>query len=281
MHNLRFYSLCKTMAAMGMAVIFASIGPYIYYTDLQQELREKNERPKREQPSNQNSRSRTAPDFAAIKEVKAKKAAFFDYLRPMVVIENQRIRNERAALLNMAQVEDGQRLTSEQQSYAKRLGKLYKVALENDQVTHSWLKEMLIRVNVLPEALVLSQAANESAWGTSRFAREGNNYFGQWCYSKGCGMVPLQRSAGSSHEVASFSSTQQSVHGYFMNINRNRAYKELRILRQDISKQNVDLESKHAAFLLTQGLLRYSERKEVYVGELQSMIRHNDVYWSK
>ena len=40
------------------------------------------------------------------------------------------------------------------------------------------------------------QAANESAWGTSRFARIGLNFFGQWCYSKGCGMVPKRRNTG-------------------------------------------------------------------------------------
>ncbi|GAL25529.1 putative Bax protein [Vibrio variabilis] len=101
---------------------------------------------------------------------------------------------------------DEQALTSEQEATAKRLGKLYN--LEPTNVDYEWLESMLTRVDVLPEALVLTQAANESAWGTSRFAKEANNYFGQWCYSKGCGLVPLQRTEGMTHEVAKFSSPQ-------------------------------------------------------------------------
>lgn len=76
---------------------------------------------------------------------------------------------------------------------AKVLGELYGVEFEDKQITKAWLDKMLLRVDVLPKALVLTQAANESAWGTSRFAVQANNYFGQWCYRTGCGLVPRER----------------------------------------------------------------------------------------
>ena len=47
------------------------------------------------------------------------------------------------------------------------------------------VNELMLRVDVLPVSLALAQAANESAWGTSRFALQGNNIFGQWCYEPG------------------------------------------------------------------------------------------------
>lgn len=134
---------------------------------------------------------------------------------------------------------------------------------------------------MLPEALVLTQAANESAWGTSRFATEANNYFGHWCYSKGCGLVPLQRNEGSTHEVAKFSSSQESVHRYFMNLNRNKAYQDLRGIRTELANKGEDLLTFDAATKLTEGLLKYSERGADYVTDLQAMIRHNKVYWVK
>jgi Bax protein len=140
---------------------------------------------------------------------------------------------------------------------------------------------MLSRVNVLPKALVLTQAANESAWGTSRFATKANNYFGHWCYTKGCGLVPRQRNEGSSHEVATFSSSQESVHRYFMNLNRNRAYADLRAIRAKLAAQGDNLLTTASATELTNGLLKYSERGSDYVTDLQAMIRHNEVYWQK
>ena len=66
----------------------------------------------------------------------------------------------------------------------------------------------------------------ESAWGTSRFAREGNNLFGQWCYKTGCGIVPKRRGEGQVHEVASFESVDAAVASYLRNINSHRAYAE-------------------------------------------------------
>ena len=41
------------------------------------------------------------------------------------------------------------------------------------------LRELLRRVDVIPPSLVLAQGAIESGWGTSRFARQGNNLYGQ------------------------------------------------------------------------------------------------------
>lgn len=47
-------------------------------------------------------------------------------------------------------------------------------------------------MDILPPSLALAQAAEESGWGTSRFAREGNALFGQWTTDPDVkGLVPL------------------------------------------------------------------------------------------
>ncbi|CAK4067963.1 hypothetical protein VDT1_0866 [Vibrio sp. 16] len=220
-----------------------------------------------------------APDFSAIAETRSKKQAFFDYLRPGIALENERVKKERKRLEAIQTSFDVGNLTSSELSDAKRLGRLYNLNLAEEGITQSWLDNMRHRVDVIPEALVLVQAANESAWGTSRFATKANNYFGQWCYSKGCGLVPLKRSEGMTHEVAKFASAQQSIHGYFMNVNRNKAYHELREIRYQRHTQGESLIDTEAAMALANGLLKYSERGEAYVNDLQSMIRHNKQFW--
>ncbi|USD34047.1 glucosaminidase domain-containing protein [Vibrio coralliilyticus] len=220
-----------------------------------------------------------APDFSAITDVKAKKQAFFDYLRPGIAFENQRILDERKRLNKIqARLQAGQ-LSSNDTNHAKRLGELYNVELEPFGINQQWLDQMFHRVDVIPEALVLVQGANESAWGTSRFAIQANNYFGQWCYSTGCGLVPMARGEGMTHEVAKFSSVQQSIQGYFMNVNRNLAYEDLREIRYQRHLSGESLTDTDAAIALTNGLLKYSERGEAYVKDLQAMIRHNQAFW--
>ncbi|CAK3983952.1 Bax protein [Vibrio crassostreae] len=271
-------SLALKVTALALVGSISLIGPYIY--------QEEERRRTTEQSANSTDQfgdltvSSSTPNFAAIEDVNEKKDTFFSFLRPSINIENKRITKERAFLTKLS--ESGlNKIDSEDASYAKRLGKLYSLPVPSEGLDQAWLTEMLNRVNVLPEALVLTQAANESAWGTSRFATKANNYFGHWCYTKGCGLVPLQRNEGSSHEVATFSSSQESVHRYFMNLNRNRAYADLRAIRAKLAAQGDDLLTTETATELTNGLLKYSERGSDYVTDLQAMIRHNEVYWTK
>ncbi|WP_261904068.1 glucosaminidase domain-containing protein [Vibrio fortis] len=274
-------ALALKVTALALVGSVSLVGPYLY-----------NEEEERRKASLEKTEAKAThtileldlpsgkPNFAAIEDTNAKKKAFFDYLRPSINLENRRISKERAFLKSLAD-KNVTNADSEDKAYANRLAKLYSLPLPTAGIDDAWLNEMLSRVNVLPEALVLTQAANESAWGTSRFATAANNYFGHWCYSKGCGLVPLQRNEGSTHEVAKFSSSQESVHRYFMNLNRNKAYQDLRAIRAQLDEQGEDLLTFGAATELTQGLLKYSERGTDYVTDLQAMIRHNKVYWVK
>lgn len=274
-------ALALKVTALALVGSVSLIGPYLYNEEEERrkaslektEAKATHTIPELDLPSGK-------PNFAAIEDTNAKKKAFFDYLRPSINLENRRISKERAFLKSLAD-KKVTNADSEDKAYSNRLAKLYSLPLPTAGIDDAWLNEMLSRVNVLPEALVLTQAANESAWGTSRFATAANNYFGHWCYSKGCGLVPLQRNEGSTHEVAKFSSSQESVHRYFMNLNRNKAYQDLRAIRAQLDEQGEDLLTFGAATELTQGLLKYSERGADYVTDLQAMIRHNKVYWVK
>lgn len=220
----------------------------------------------------------TRPDFNVMEDVNQKKQSFFTFLRPFVQQENARVSQERSFLLAIqTQLKVGQAISPNDLSEARQLGDAYNRELTGDAVTESWLDAMLLRVDMIPEELVLSQAANESGWGTSRFAVEGHNYFGQWCYTQGCGLVPSARGEGAKHEVAVFSDAAQSVHAYFMNVNRNRAYAELRDIRANERAAGQPV----TGLKLAEGLHRYSERGQEYVDEIQGMIRHNKQFWQQ
>lgn len=222
-----------------------------------------------------------APNFSKITDVAERKHEFFSFLRPGVAFENHRILQERQQLARLFERWQSGKLNQRDKLWANEIGDRYRLPLADGYlITQVWFDEMDKRVDLLPESLVMIQAANESAWGTSRFAIEANNFFGQWCYSKGCGIVPLARGAGMTHEVAKFATVQGSIYGYFMNVNRNAAYRELREIRYQQRKAGADLLTIESGLLLSQGLLRYSERGADYVQELQAMIRHNQSYLS-
>lgn len=215
------------------------------------------------------------PEFAKIRDVKEKKRQFFAFIKPAVLAENEKILAERKKIEHLiAQLTLEQPFSEQEHAYIANLIKQYKVSKKFSLLRQ--LYELQLKVDMIPPALVLVQAANESAWGTSRFARIGLNFFGVWCYRKGCGMVPSGRNVGAKHEVAAYSSVEQGVARYLKNINTNSAYMVFRTIRGQLREQDQPLSPE----ILATGLIPYSERGTDYVLELTEMIRHNRSYFA-
>jgi len=213
--------------------------------------------------------SRFPEDLAQVSDIQQKKALFFQVLLPIVLAENEKLaelRHHAKQFLDkgVSQLEESER------RWLDVIARQYEVKGSLDDVRMQ--ERLLIHLDEVPPALVLAQAANESAWGTSRFARLGNNLFGQWTYRQSQqGIVPLARPEGESYAVRAFSSIDASVRAYLHNLNTHPAYKKLRRLRSDMRKAEQPLN----AHTLANGLLAYSQRGEAYIEEIQAMMRVN------
>ena len=215
------------------------------------------------------------PDFTQYDQVTEKKQAFFDYILEFVQQENNRIAVQREQLLLLSNRPHD--LNRYELEWLQSMAKYYRVKLDAEKLAgdevESVIARLLLKVDKVPASLALAQSANESAWGTSRFALKGNNLFGQWCFSKGCGLVPNSRDSGAKHEVAKFANPKKSVEAYIRNINSHRAYRKLRSKRAQLR----DNDKKITGYSLAEGLDNYSERGEAYIEELRSMMRVNNL----
>ena len=213
------------------------------------------------------------PDFAAVVEVDERKQQFFQFLKDYIAAANAEVLETRQQLKRYDEIAaTGSRFSPTERAWILALADEYDVdtgELFEREIT----AELMRRVDEVPLAMALAQAANESAWGTSRFALEGNNIFGQWCFESGCGLVPLQRQGNASYEVRKFESIGESVRAYIKNINSQYSYEELRELRARMRRRNEPLN----AFDLAAGLSAYSERGENYVDEVQNLILQNEL----
>ena len=128
--------------------------------------------------------------------------------------------------------------------------------------------ELLLRVDVVPVSLVLAQAANESAWGTSRFAVHGDNFFGQHCSVPGCGMVAGKNPSAHPVEVQVFKNVQDAITNYLYNIDTNPAYSKFRDVRYQMRLSDKRL----SGFQLAPTLSSYSTLGQDYVHRIQDMM---------
>ena len=197
--------------------------------------------------------------------VKQKKMVFLRMIAPLVLLANEKILQERQVIMS-APLDDIALLA---------LGVKYKVISSEDKPLLEAQRQMLLeRVDILPPSLVLAQAAKESGWGTSRFAREGNALFGQWDF-KGNGMEPRQKRQGlGNYGLARFDTPFASVEGYLLNLNTHNAYQKMRDFRAQSRQANQAVTGSALAGTLD----RYSERGHAYVEAIRQMIRTNKLY---
>jgi Bax protein len=206
------------------------------------------------------------PDFSQYENTAEKKNAFFSFLYPRIVLANSRILIERRYLETLSRRES---LNPTETDWL--LQQAERLRVDEEPGSEEMFLRLRSRLDFIPPSLVLAQAANESAWGTSRFALKGNNLFGQWCFSQGCGIVPSGRAEGKSHEVAAFDSPYRSVRGYIQNLNRHPSYQLVRDLRRQARESGRFA----SGTSLAAGLVSYSERGEEYISEIRSMISFN------
>jgi len=201
------------------------------------------------------------------------RAEFLERLRPLVEQENARLlvlRDELSGILDARR--RGAALSKAKRKKVANLARRYRVdgdPLDSDEAA----AELLDKVDLVPVSLALAQAANESAWGRSRFAREGNNLFGIWTFDEDQGIVPRNRQPGKKHLVRRFDSIADSVRYYMFTLNSHPAYAELRAIRAERRDSGQPLDG-HS---LADGLTRYSAKGEEYVRLIQAMIRRFDL----
>jgi Bax protein len=203
----------------------------------------------------------------------AHKALFIGTVLPLARLENQRLAGERRRLIELlARMEANEGLDAQERAWLA--DRLRRCRVEGDPRQDPAVRAALReKLDTLPVELVLAQAANESAWGRSRFAKEGNNLFGVWTYDPEEGIVPRRREAGKTHLVKRYPDLRASVRDYLRNLNSHPAYAELRALRAAAQ----DRGERADGLTLAAGLTEYSARGADYVAAIRSLIRVNDL----
>ena len=219
---------------------------------------------------------------AARLPVPEKKEIFYRFMLPLIVHANFMVMEGRQRFLEIRRrVRDGRPLTPEQIQRIHTATDLLSLppaetnaALEaRGPLLATLIDDILYRLDVIPAGLALGQAAYESGYGTSRFAREGNALFGQWTFD-GRGLPPeQQRRELGDHRIAAFEFPFNSVRAYFINLMSHPAYEDFRRRRAALREAGKPLTSLE----LADGLKRYSERGEAYVRTLKSIIRVNNL----
>jgi uncharacterized FlgJ-related protein len=205
--------------------------------------------------------------------VQEKKQVFLFLQAPLILRANEMVLEHRAEVEALRRrLQAGKPLSRTELAGLNELAQDYgeavftRGALEPQQ-----LDALLMRLDIMPLSLALSQAAVESGWGTSRFAWQGNALFGQWSWGDDAIAPKAVRSELGNYGVRAFKSPMASVTAYIHNINKHPAYARLRAERAAMRERGEVISGSKLAGALD----KYSERGQDYVVELRSMISYN------
>ena len=199
-------------------------------------------------------------DLDNLQSVKLKKETFIKIVLPLIVAENEKIIDDRQKLKILSE----KKYTSDNEKQWLRQKLLeYKVKKGN-------LKELSLRMDIIPVSIALAQAAKESGWGTSRFALEGNAIFGQWTWD-GQGIAPLDRDGDKNHKILKFPILRASVKAYKNNLNTHKSYSKFREKRKSLREKNKNI----SGLSLTDTLKNYAQTGSEYTKILNQIIKQN------
>ena len=201
-------------------------------------------------------------DIKTLGDTKKKRELFIKIVLPLILSENSKITEDRKKLFKIL----GKNFnTVGERVWLKRRFKEYKID-DRD------LSKLKMRMDIIPVSIALAQAANESGWGTSRFALEGNALFGQWTWSKK-GISPKNKDPDESHKILQFQVLKASVKAYKNNLNTHNAYKEFREVRAQLRQENKQI----IGLDLIKYLKAYAADGERYVLIIEDIIEKNSL----
>ena len=201
-------------------------------------------------------------DIKTLGDTKKKRELFIKIVLPLILSENSKITEDRKKLFKIL----GKNFnTVGERVWLKRRFKEYKID-DRD------LSKLKMRMDIIPVSIALAQAANESGWGTSRFALEGNALFGQWTWSKK-GISPKNKDPDQSHKILQFQVLKASVKAYKNNLNTHNAYKEFREVRAQLRQENKQI----IGLDLVRYLKAYAAIGEKYVLIIEDIIEKNSL----
>ncbi len=201
-------------------------------------------------------------DLNTLGNTREKRDVFIKIVLPLILDENEKIEEDRKKLFKILSKSFN---TPGEKIWLKRRFREYKIEGKD-------LVELKSRMDTIPVSIALAQAANESGWGTSRFALEGNALFGQWTWSKN-GISPKNKDPNETHKILQFQILKASVRAYKNNLNTHRGYKEFREARAKFRQE----EKKITGLDLIKYLKNYAADGEQYIKRLDQIIEQNSL----
>ena len=176
-------------------------------------------------------------DFNEITDEKRRNALFVKILAPLTIKLNNEIMEERKEILAVNDVfKKNKELSVEQEKFLEDKAKKYDIftRLKGYQRTKYILSELLIKVHIIPPSILITAAALETNFGSSRIVKEGNSLYKQLAWHTDEGLKPIGETEDDSYRIKTYSDIYSSMQEFALKLNSGMQYYNFREYRDTI-----------------------------------------------
>ena len=183
-------------------------------------------------------------DFAKITDEKKRNAMFIKILAPLTMKLNNEILAERKEILEISNYfQKHQELTKEQEKFIEDKATKYDIftRFKGYRRYAYFLDELQAKVHVIPPSILITAAALETNWGTSRITKEGNSLYKALNWHSNEGLKPIGEKEDDSYRIKTYPDIYSSMQEFALKLNSSISFKELRGFRNKILERRTPL----------------------------------------
>ena len=183
-------------------------------------------------------------DFNKITDEKKRNAMFIKILAPLTIRLNDEILAERKEILAIRkEFQDHQELTKEQEKIIEEKAQKYDIftRLKGYRRYSYFLDELSKRVHVIPPSILITAAALETNWGTSRIVKEGNSLYKALNWYSNEGLKPIGETEDDSYRIKTYPDIYSSIKEFALKLNSSISFREFRGFRDKILDRRTPL----------------------------------------
>lgn len=177
-------------------------------------------------------------DYTAIGDETERNALFIKILTPLALRLNQEISAERQVISDISnKFQTTGKLSDKDIKQLEKTAEKYDIftRLKGDERYSYFINELLNRVDRIPPSILITAAAIETNWGTSRIVKDGNSLYKTLVWHTKDGLKPQGETEDDSYRIKIYPDIYASMKDFALKINSHNSFEIMRNMRRERS----------------------------------------------
>ncbi len=175
-------------------------------------------------------------DYNQLSDETERNAIFIKILAPLALKLNQDLLTERTEIETVSKrFAETSKLSDNDKAFIEAKAVKYDIftRLKGFERYHHLIAELLNRADRIPPSIMITAAALETNWGTSRIVREGNSLYKTLVWHTDKGLKPIGETTDNSYRIKTYPDIYASMQEFALKINTHPSFAALRNFRRE------------------------------------------------